>query len=567
MSASLAIDFDNDSLGNAATATFEPVGPRARGFVNDRKFISSIMGPYGSAKTTSCFQKILNVVAWQVPNPRDGIRRIRVCCIRQTYGQLEDNAMKDWFAWFPKTKENWNGERYTHTLTLDIPGLSTAAQIAAAKTDAAHQNMMNGRCIIEMVFRGLGELKAEAVFKGMQLTLLWLNEADTLSRDVLNYGLPRVGRFPAAKDGGCAWSGIITDFNAPEIDNWTYDLLVNKDLGIPDDELARLQEQYGPDFGINFWRQPGGLDPEAENLGNLPPGYYERLIIGFAGNDNKVRRFVHNEFGAINNGQPVYPEFNDALHVAKEFVRPIPGRPIHIAIDGGSTPAAVFGQEDEDGQIRILGECVVFNPDQEQSLAKMGPRQFGRECREYFDRMWPHGKVGEIWGDPAGFFGGGYGGEADEDLAWMQEFGRGFGKSVRSAPGTRGNRVTIRIEAVRGCLTTNVGAKPGILVSPIAKHLRRGFNNGYVIQRIKFSDGTGRWKDQPNKNDFSHVHDALQYLVLGLKKRGNATDDMDAEQRHRRKARGNVDFGGGYFSGGNRIGTARPKRRAGNGRR
>jgi hypothetical protein len=160
-------------------------------------------------------------------------------------------------------------------------------------------------------------------------------------------------------------------------------------------------------------------------------------VIAFAGNDNKVRRFVHNEFGAVNNGQPVYPEFNDTFHVAREFVQPIPGKPIHIGVDGGSTPAAVFGQEDDIGQIRVLGECVVFNPDIEQSLAKMGPRAFGRECRAYVDRMWPTAKIGEIWGDPAGFFGGGYGGSADEDLAWMQEFAKGFGKKVRPRPAPR----------------------------------------------------------------------------------------------------------------------------------
>jgi hypothetical protein len=259
------------------------------------------------------------------------------------------------------------------------------------------------------------------VFKGMQLTLLWLNEVDTLARDVLNYGLPRVGRYPAAKDGGCAWSGVIADFNAPDVDNWTYDLLVNKNLGVSPELIEQLREQYGREFGINFHEQPGGRTAEAENTANLPKGYYERLIIGFAGNENKIRRFVDNKFGAVNNGQPVYPEFNDAFHVAKGFVQPVAGLPIHIGVDGGSTPAAVFGQEDESGQIRILAECVVFNPDAETQLAKMGPRQFGRMAREYFDRMWPNAKVGDLWGDPAMFYGAG---DSGEDLAWAQEFAK-----------------------------------------------------------------------------------------------------------------------------------------------
>jgi hypothetical protein len=512
----------------------------ARGFINDPMFISSIMGPYGSAKTTSCFQKILNSVLWQRPD-RNGVRRARWCVIRDTYDQLEKNVMKDWFAWFPKTKENYNGELHTHTLTLDFPGL--------------------GICVLEMIFVGIGEKKAEAVFKGMQLTGLWLNEVDTLSREVLNFGIPRVGRYPMAKDGGCAWSGVISDFNAPDVDNWTYDLLVNKNLGIPEEKMAQLREQYGPNFGINFWQQPGGDTAEAENLANLPAGYYDRLIMSFAGNENKIRRFVKNKFGAVQNGQPVYPEFNDEFHTAKEFVQPIEGLPIHIGIDGGSTPAAVFAQLDEMGQVRILGECVVFNPDEEQTLAKLGPKQFGREVREYIDRMWPKAKVGELWADPAAFFGGSEGEDA-EDKAWIDEFAEKFGKKVRPAPGTKGNRLTPRLEAVRDCLTTNVGSKPGLLLSPIARHMRRGFNNGYVIQRVKFSDGSGRWKDQPNKNDFSHVHDALQYVVLGLKKKGNATDDMDREERGRGR-RGNVSFGQGYFSGGGARPVPRPQRRAG----
>jgi hypothetical protein len=119
---SLANDFDG-SEGVAQGLTFKPVGPVAEAFINDRMFISSIMGPYGSGKTTACFQKILNAAAWQTPSPRDGIRRIRVCVIRETYSQLETNVMKDWFGWFPKTKDNWNGEHNTQTLRFNLIGL------------------------------------------------------------------------------------------------------------------------------------------------------------------------------------------------------------------------------------------------------------------------------------------------------------------------------------------------------------------------------------------------------------------------------------------------------------
>lgn len=513
--------------GEAKVQTFNTVGPVAETFINDPTFISTIMGPYGSAKTTSCFQKILRVAALQHPSPVDGVRRIRVCVIRATYAQLETNVMADWFSWFPRTKENYNGETKTQKLRFHMPPL--------------------GIVEVEMLFRALGDLKAEEIFKGMAITLLWLNEVDTLDLNVLKFGLPRVGRFPMAKDGGCAWSGVIADMNAPDVDNWTYELLVDDAtplhvrLGITEELCDQMRALYGGNFGIAFHRQPGGRTPEAENLANLPDGYYDKMMLGLS--ENEIRRFVDNEFGAVNNGQPVYPEFNDGFHVAKAPLKPLPGLVISAGLDGGSTPAAVFGQEAPDGQVRILDELVVFNQDKSKALERMGPIAFARECRRFIAERWPNARIGDLWFDPAAFYG-----EHDEDLAWATTFAKEFGAKVKPSP-VKGNRLTPRLEAVRTCLTRNVGAKPGMVVSPTCKHLRRGFNNGYVIQRVRLSNGSGRWKDEPDKNDFSHVHDALQYLVCGLRRKGSdVLDDMDARAAARRQ-RERVSFGGGYFSG------------------
>ena len=43
--------------------------------------------------------------------------------------------------------------------------------------------------------------------------------------------------------------------------------------------------------------------------------------------------------------------------------------------------------------------------------------------------------------------------------------------------------------------------------------LRKGFLNGYHYKRISRS-GDERYQEVPNKNDFSHIHDALQYGLL-----------------------------------------------------
>ena len=44
--------------------------------------------------------------------------------------------------------------------------------------------------------------------------------------------------------------------------------------------------------------------------------------------------------------------------------------------------------------------------------------------------------------------------------------------------------------------------------------LRKGFAGGYHYRRVKVA-GDERYHDEPNKNAFSHVHDALQYALSG----------------------------------------------------
>lgn len=516
--------------GEATALTMESVGPVSDAYIRDRRFITCIMGPYGSAKTTSNFQKIINIALWQNEG-RDGVRRVRGCVVRPTYGQLQDTVMKDWFSWFPQTRENWNGEKMDHKIRVSIP------QIAELE--------------IEMCFRAVDErAKAEKVFKGMQLTFLWPNEIDTCHPAVLEFGLPRLGRYPTANMGGCAWSGMIADMNAPDIDNWVVPLVVDGDMGLSDEQIEQFRAQYGDDFGVGFHRQPGGREAGAENLKNLQEGYYERLMIGKS--ENYIRRFIDNQFGAVRNGQPVYPEFNDPFHVHNEALRPVAGVPICLAVDGGSTPACVFGQKLSGGQVRVLDELVVMAPDESVALEKLGPEAFGEECAEFWMEHYGKAEFGHAWCDPATLDGDQY------TASWATRFWSAFTKrmgsqarswKLKAAP-VPGNRLPDRIEPVRGLLTRNPGGQPGLLLSPRCRWLRRGFNNGYVIVRTAMSNGHGRWKDEPLKNDFSHVHDALQYLVVGLVKRGAALldrgGDRDRDRRSGRKPRKRVKFGGAF---------------------
>lgn len=516
-----------------------PVGPVSEAFIADQSMICAIMGPYGSAKTTSCIRKIVQSPMLQTGTIENGrrVRRVRWCVVRDTYGQLETNVLNSWFTWFPKTKDNWNGREMVHRLAFDVV-------------------TMNGqppeRWEIETYFRAMGDQKAEDVLKGLELTGLWLNEVDTLDNGVLRFGLPRTGRYPSAAHGGCQYRAVIADFNAPDIDNWTYELLVEKRLPISDELAEELRAQLGPRFNIGYHCQPGGRskNPPPENIRNLPEGYYEMAMLGLTPND--IRRFVDNEFGAVRSGQPVYPEFNDKIHVVAGLA-PIAGVPVCMAVDGGSTPAAVFGQKDELGRQRWLSECVVFQDNADKGLEQLGPEAFGRICGEHWLEQYGRAAFGGAWGDPAAW----YGSERDE-YGWVQLFWKAFRETVggaarqwkiKPAP-CKGNRIPERLEAVRRPLTKMIGGQPALVISDKCRMLRRGFNNGYVILRSQLSNGSGRWADKPLKNDFSHVHDGGQYLALGLTKHGDAeaTDKGRQAQRERRQRRGQVDFGGSPFA-------------------
>lgn len=513
ISPAAARDWDGTE-GEAQTMTMAPVGPVAKGFVESLAKIDIIMGPYGSAKTTSCLQKILLITMMQNPG-KDGVRRSRGCIVRDTYDQLKSNVQKDFFSWFPKSKDNFNGETNESKIRIDVPNF--------------------GMLEIEILWRALGEEnKPEKLFKGMQLTWLWLNEADTLMPTVVKFGFPRLGRYPAAKDGGCRHSCMFFDLNAPEVTNWVYDIAVNGKLPISDDELRQMQAEHGANFRVAFHKQPGGLSPNAENIANLPEGYYQALKLTL--DEQEQRRFIHNEFGAVRRGQPVFPQFRDDLHVAKGPIAYNPNLPLFAAVDGGATPAAIFGQKDHDGKPLIIAELVVFLPDDEKKvLEKMGPTQFGETCRKFVNDNFPDAQLADPWGDPA-VFEGSY--AHLEDRSWAESFSAAARMKLRPAP-VRGNLFSVRRELMVERMVRDNLPYCGILISPACPWLRQGFNNGYTLPKTKLSDGSIALADKPDKrNPFGHAQDALQYLVAGMMKASNALDELDRRAKARKRGAG-----------------------------
>lgn len=379
----------------------------------------------------------------------DGIRRSRWAVIRNTYPQLRDTTIRTLTDWLPE-RHFGNFKQAEMTYMID--------QFEDTE--------------IEILFRALDRPEHVANLLSLELTGAWFNEAREIPWAVIEAMEGRIGRFPAKAEGGATWYGIIMDTNPPDTDSRWYEYFEEK---CPDD--ARL------------WKQPSGLSPLAENLANLPDNYYINLAKGKK--DGYIKVYVNGEYGYVQDGKPVYGEdYNDVLH-CREF-NLIKDAQIFRGWDFGLTPACIWGQLNPKGQMMIFDELVSDN---------MGIDTFGDNVIAYQAAKYASFPFGGDEGDPAGM----QRAQTDERTC----FEILAGKNINVNPAEQS--LQIRIESVRKGLNTLKDGSPALIVHPRCKMLRKGFQGKYRYRRIQVSGE--KYSDVPEKNEYSHPHDGLQYLV------------------------------------------------------
>lgn len=460
---------------------YYPPGPRAKAFLQSDAFVCGIMGPIGSGKSTAAVMKLIRNAQKQKPL-RDGWRRRRTAIIRNTFPELRTTTIKTWHQWIPASVGHW---RDTGPPTHHIID-------RAAKLDW------------EIMFIALDRPDDVRKLLSLELSDAWINEAREVPKAILDGLTGRVGRFPP-RDGefGCTDPQILMDTNPPDKDHWWY-VLAERDVSnernrLLHETMYEIEEQLRTMGALrmdqrlfDFYRQPGGEEPDAENLNNLPPGYYLKAK---AGKDEQwVRVYVHGEYGFVLDGKPVYPEYRDSIH-CREF-NPIQRLPLLIGMDFGLTPAAVFGQQMPNGQWRKHSEVVTDN---------MGIIRFAQELKRHIAKHYQGFKFGAITGDPAG------NSRNDDERTTFDLL---IANGIEAKPAST-NSPTLRIESVRDPMKRLIDGEPGMLLNGIlCPTLRKGYAGGYHYKRVQVS-GDERYQDVPDKNLYSHVCDADQYLMLG----------------------------------------------------
>lgn len=438
-----AIDFNANDIGSVANA-----------FYCDRSEVAAIMGPVGSGKTSVSLMKPLPIACEQEPNAR-GIRYYKHIIIRDTYRNLANTVIPSWLTWIPKEFGQWrgggSGEPAEHKIRFKCGSDGTIV-------DAW------------FMFVAIGDQNIEDVLRGLETTTGYMNEMDRLNANVLNFLRGRVGRYPSKDMGKPTFKGIWGDLNAPEEDNY----------------CAKLFVYEKPDE-FSFYMQPGGREPDAENLKNLPEGYYQSQVAGM--DEDIVRRMIDNKIGFSRDGKPVYTSYNDKIHASEKPLSPIRGLPLYLGADAGLTPAVIIGQQLGSGQWIILDELIAEDA---------GAWRFGDLLNKLLKDKYRGFNIAAATHDPAG---SAKSATEKEERSWAQIMRKVTGINWKPA---QTNSPIIRIDAVSGCLTRLIDGNPGIKISSACKRLRRGFLSGYFLK-----------DSSPCKNEFSHPHDALQYLLLG----------------------------------------------------
>lgn len=468
--------------------------PTASLFHRSDAFVRGIRGPIGTGKSVACCMEMIRRAREQLPF--EGVRRSRWAAVRNTYPELKTTTIKTWQDW-SEAPVKW-----------DSPISSMFTRRLPDGTELE----------LEVLFMSLDRPEDVKKLKSLDLTGVWLNEASELAKAVLDMSTGRVGRFPSKVHGGPTWSGVIMDTNSPDDDHWYY-MLAEQPTAEELAQRADLESQLRaldvlrPEQSLYEWfSQPGALvkvgdryepNPLAENVGNhtLGYGYWLRQVAGKA--EQWIKVYILGQYGSVQAGKPVYPEYNDSLHV--KAINPIKGLRLDIGLDFGLTPAAVITQTDTRGRLLVLDELCGDDMAIRQFLQDVLVPQLVRVYPEWWAKRNDRDKpMIKVFGDPAG-----------DQRAQTDE--RSCFDEVRAAElqisGARTNAFLPRRGAVAWFLSKLSGGQPTMLLDPCCSMLRKGFNGGYKYRRIQVV-GEERYTEEPTKNAYSHPHDALQYVAL-----------------------------------------------------
>jgi hypothetical protein len=396
-----------------------------------------------------------------------GYRKSRWAIVRNTYPELKTTTIKTWQQWVPNA---------IAPIVYSMPINCTFKQ-----------KMADGTVVeLEVYFMALDTPDDVSKLLSLELTGAYINEAREIPFEIIEGLISRIDRYPKTlKDSegkrlyGATEPGVICDSNPPRTTHWCY-------LKFETGETPRGWRKYKQPAAVYWDGERWLLNPDAENLTNLSADYYDRqLALG----DEHIRVNLAGEYGMTRKGKPVFSKFSEMKHVAKEILLPMRGTPVLIGIDYGLTPGVIIGQLNFKGLV-LLDELPATDESLEDFLDQYVLPLIRTKYNGY--------KI-IACGDPAGM-----GRSAQTKITSFQIMNS---RGITAYPAAT-NVFAKRKEAVDFFL----GRDEGFVLSPHLLHTREALGAGYVYKETRNS--SGRVLDIPDKNEYSHIADAVQYLCM-----------------------------------------------------
>lgn len=454
--------------------TYSPE-PTPLRFHNDTSSeVKGILGPVGSGKSVACCIELLRAAMMQEPHT-DGVRYSRAVVVRNTYDQLKNTTLKTWLQWVPIELGTF---------------LKTSPMVHHLKFPLADGTRVD----CEVIFMSMEDEADKAKLKSLEVTFIWFNELSELERhgkELFDLATTRLKRYPNdPMHGTYTRSYLIFDSNPPPADerHWVYRLL----------EIDKPK-------GYTFYFQPPAIyydderkewvgHPDAENVKGHKEGYDYWLKMIPGKDEQFIRVMFEGKYGLLKGGRPVYDRvYDDKYHMSEKEYEADRNLPVLLGLDWGLHPAIIFAQLSRGGTLRLLKELA---PDVDMSLEELLDDEFPVFIQQHF-----RGCRFEGWGDPSGLNRSGLDKRTPYQLCARA--------GLRIQPAISNDPI-VRRDAVIHFLRK----KDGLQINPSMTKIRIGFQTKYAYEKLKGSDG---YKDKAEKNMYSHPHDALQYLCLGIR--------------------------------------------------
>lgn len=444
-----------------------------REFMLSEAKIRAIMGPVGSGKTSGAIVELLRQ-SILMPPMADGIKRSKQLIVRNTKQQLKDTTLASVVGLLPVELYKWRESEMVMRFKFN-----------------------DVEC--DWLFRSLDTPEDVQRVLSLEITNAWVEEAREVPVALLSHIAGRCGRYPSKRpteehpEGFRYRSGIIYTTNPPELDSDHYKL------------LEGLPQEDGNDNSIvicDVFKQPSGLSPEAENLANLDPDYYQNLAKG--AKQDFVDVYVHGRYAKSMAGRPVYEQSFQYDRRVKKELQIDPYLPVVVGVDAARNPAMVFMQLGHDGKLRKLREAVGSD----MSMATFIKQKLTPVIKNYFSSN-PLIFVG----DPS-WVRQGDGDDNSSKKELKKQYVTAMPHSGNAVKCGETNDPIARINALDEPFRNMwPDGEPGIEYDDQCKVLVTALRSKYRYTRQKTGDG--KFKDAPDKSHpWSDVVDADQYGTM-----------------------------------------------------